>query len=402
MKVAQHIAETLRLTKRRTLVLLALVALGFVVCVEPSEAPPDDSACVGESCDAEECLDGASCSVGKGECKSDGVLVCDGDTRVCDAVLGLPTDEICDGLDNDCDGQVDEDFDVGAICTLGTGVCARTGTIVCQPMGFSACNVVAEEPTEIDEVTCDDLDNDCDGVVDEGCDEDGDGFCDSDRVVDGTPAVCPKGGGDCVDTAAHIYPGAVEVCDGRDNDCDGEVDNNPSNPQTFYADCDGDTYPMLNAETFVGCKAPERDLAKAACGNSYWARWVTNTPVVDDCNDYNYEVFPGRGEYFATPIEQAREGLEFDYDCSAAHEKRWKEINVDLRAPCPSSTVYTLPVPMCAALVNPSMNGVSGWVGDNVPECGEVAEFTICTYIQTGGNTCTGTRIVVEQKQECR
>ncbi len=396
MKIAKHIAETLRLTKRRTLVLLVLVALGFVVCVEEPFEGTNCTDCV------EECVDGEACTVGEGVCKADGQLRCEGRERVCDAVAGQPGEEVCDGLDNDCDGQVDEGFGVGDVCVVGMGVCARTGTVVCQPMGFSSCDAVAGTPTEDDELTCDDLDKDCDGVVDEGCDKDGDGYCDMDRPVEGSPAVCPLGGGDCADNSARIYPGAEEVCDGLDNDCDGEIDNNPTNPKTFYADCDGDNYPMLNAQTFVGCKAPERELAKAACGDFYWARWVTNTPAVDDCNDFNYEVFPGRAEYFSTPIPDTPQGLEYDYDCSGEHEPRWKDVNVEQRASCPTSSVFTVPVPICAALVNPSMNGVSGWVGDTVPECGESAEFTMCSYIQTGGNTCTGTRIVVERTQECR
>ena len=58
--------------------------------------------------------------------------------------------------------------------------------------------------------------------MDEGCDDDGDGFCDFSYFVVGAPAVCPNGGGDCVDFSADIYPGAEEISgDGFDNNCDG-------------------------------------------------------------------------------------------------------------------------------------------------------------------------------------
>jgi len=74
--------------------------------------------------------------------------------------------EICDGKDNDCDGQTDEGFSVGQSCTAGVGECARTGQYVCKADGSGTeCNAVAGTPTtEI----CDGKDNDCDGQTDEG------------------------------------------------------------------------------------------------------------------------------------------------------------------------------------------------------------------------------------------
>jgi len=77
--------------------------------------------------------------------------------------------EVCDGLDNDCDGVVDDDPEgVGQACTEGVGACAATGTVVCVD-GERDCDAEPGEPT--DEV-CDGVDNNCDGAVDEG------GVCD--------------------------------------------------------------------------------------------------------------------------------------------------------------------------------------------------------------------------------
>ncbi len=72
---------------------------------------------------------------------------------------------------------------------------------------------------------CDDIDNNCDGKTDVGCDADGDGWCGPFFAVMGTPASCPQGGGDCMDDNPLVNPGAKEVGkDGLDNNCNGVAD----------------------------------------------------------------------------------------------------------------------------------------------------------------------------------
>ncbi|MBU7001912.1 MAG: CHAT domain-containing protein [Theionarchaea archaeon] len=73
---------------------------------------------------------------------------------------------------------------------------------------------------------CDGKDNDCNGVVDDDFDRDGDG--------------CTTCGGDCNDNDASIYPGAIELCDGKDNDCDGAVDEDFDKDGDGYTTCGGD------------------------------------------------------------------------------------------------------------------------------------------------------------------
>ena len=74
------------------------------------------------------------------------------------------------------------------------------------------------------EAVCDDLDNNCDGDSDEGCDDDKDGYCDEMMVIVGQPKICTAGVGDCADGDLAVSPGAKEVCNGIDDDCDTSVD----------------------------------------------------------------------------------------------------------------------------------------------------------------------------------
>ena len=74
--------------------------------------------------------------------------------------------EICDGLDNNCDGDTDEGFDnVGEVCVVGVGLCEKSGVFRCSADGQSTdCSV---EPGIPSDERCDGLDNDCNGQIDE-------------------------------------------------------------------------------------------------------------------------------------------------------------------------------------------------------------------------------------------
>ncbi len=97
---------------------------------------------------------------------------------------------------------------------------------------------------------CDGIDNDCNGLTDDGLlfamyyvDADGDGFGDEATGVESCsqPQNTITIGGDCDDANDQIYPGATEICDGIDNDCDG-VDDNGLNFTTYYTDADNDGF----------------------------------------------------------------------------------------------------------------------------------------------------------------
>jgi len=143
-------------------------------------------------------------------CTDDGLTECDADK---------PVPEKCDGADNDCDGLTDEDFDeLGQACDGPDDDLCAGGTWVCGDDGAPSC--VGDDEARVER--CNGIDDDCDGETDEDFPEDGapcDGG-DADACLDGVN-VCVNGSLTCDDDPASVE----ETCNGLDDDCDGLTDS---------------------------------------------------------------------------------------------------------------------------------------------------------------------------------
>ncbi len=221
-----------------------------------------------DDCDGEtdEGAAGDDCASANEFGKCEGKTTCEGGTLACSAQT--PDAETCNGKDDDCDGSADEGL-AGVACDIANAHGTCKGVTTCD--GLKA-GCTAKTPAED---ICNGLDDDCDGVSDKGfpdTDLDLTADClDLDDDGDGTPD-----GADCAPLVLAIHPSATEVCNTKDDDCDGVTDEPGSiGCKPHYQDVDGDG---------IG------NAAAAACvcgpGGAYPAA------VGGDCNDLDKEVSP--------------------------------------------------------------------------------------------------------------
>jgi hypothetical protein len=224
---------------------------------------------------------GLPCDNGQqGVCFADGVFVCNatGDAAVCNAPMGFPVAETCNGLDDDCDGPVDEEPLplIGTECSPSIGLC-EPGLWECNA-GELECGSPATGSSEI----CNAADDDCDGLVDESpVPGEGEDCVDPGFEAEADVGECEFGDTACIagELACVGYQGPrPEVCNGLDDDCDGVGDDLAACPEASNACHEG--------ECVIPC-----ELGEFPCPSGFVCRSLPDQPppgmycVPDPCAD---------------------------------------------------------------------------------------------------------------------
>lgn len=275
--------------------------------VENSDDCNDDSDEFYPGAPEDECSDdndyNCDGSVGYDDNDGDGYAACEGDCDDSDENINIDAEEVCDGIDNNCDGFADRDAVDAPNWYLDhdsdTYGDAKFVLVLCdQPPNYVTnaddCDDLNSNNYPGADEVCDLEDNNCDGEIDEDtaidvsiwyADTDGDGYGDAKLTTTSCPdelGLGPEGyvadSTDCDDSTKLVNPGATEFCDDIDNNCDKVIDLDADDTIVWYIDGDGDGYGEAT-KTVESCEQP--------------SGYALNS---DDCNDELDNIYPGATE----------------------------------------------------------------------------------------------------------
>ncbi len=298
--------------------------------------------------------------------------------------------EICDSIDNDCDGDIDDnDRSVTDVPTWGRdfdsdgfGSSTQTYTQCEQPTSqylqdTSDCDDYEPDVNPDALEICDGIDNDCDHAVDDDdtthggektwyYDGDGDGYAGDSTTREACEAPSSRyyaEPDDCDDGDSSVSPAAYEYCDAADNDCDGTVDEDSAvDADRWYPDRDGDSYGDETEDPIYSCSVPSSSTA-----------YVDNS---DDCYDGNAKAHPDS----STSSTNDRGDGSYDYNCDNKESK-----------------VYT-DYAECASISKSYNFEEEGWV-DSAPACGKKDAY--CTNSDKDDSCLSNTYWCDNKTQAC-
>jgi len=270
-------------------------------------------------------------SVAYADNDGDGFAACE-DCDDNNADVNPGADEYCNLVDDNCNGEVDEDPVDGSTYYADNdgdayGNVDETVLSCEMPSGYvtdaTDCDdEVASTNPGADE-TCNGVDDDCNGVVDDGsgatastwyADADADGYGDPTK----TTSACTEPTGyvaddtDCDDTESTIHPGGTEVCNSKDDDCNGVVDDSPTDGSTYYVDSDGDGFGDPTA-TEIACSGVTNNLD---CDDA-----DAGEPVVVDQAKGSTS---GAGT-LASPLKDIQSGIDVSTECVVVYAGTYTE-----------------------------------------------------------------------------